>query len=147
VDCPDGLARCIGGVVEASRVSHFEVPCNGPPEACHCPWDAIGECPRGCAAEGAEIVVTRERAVGQLCAPDPNDPVARPAEGPPPPGACEVAGYRCIASIVVACVAADAGIVSRALAVCAHGCASDGDGLREDEDVPESSAIRILCAR
>ena len=162
VDCPDGLARCIGGVVEVSRVSHYELPCTGSPETCLCPWDSLGDCPRGCAAEGVEAVIPRDRAFVQLCAPDPADPTeafARPAPGvAPPPGACETDGVRCVGSLVVACResaapgaggaapgAAD-GVTARTIATCLHGCAHEGDGI-DEEAVADEAAVRILCAR
>jgi len=148
VDCPDGLARCIGGVVEVSRVSHYALPCSGPAEACMCPWDSVGACPAGCAADGVEAVVPRERALAQLCASDPAHPVARPVlPNASPPGACDdgVTGYRCLASIVVACTASDAGVRPRAVAACVHACAPGGDAIDED-DATDEGASRILCA-
>ena len=155
VDCPDGLARCVGGVVEVSRVSRYELPCSGSPESCMCPWDSLGDCPRGCAAEGVEAVIARDRAFAQLCAPDPSDPTeafARPAAGvPPPPGACEEGGIRCIASLVVACRESALGgagdvLTPRTVAVCLRGCAHEGDAI-DEEDVADEAAARILCAR
>jgi hypothetical protein len=165
VDCPDGLARCIGGVVEVSRVSHYELPCTGSPETCLCPWDSLGDCPRGCAAEGVEAVIPRDRAFAQLCAPDPADPTeafARPSPGvAPPPGACETGGVRCVGSLVVAChESADPragaapgvadgvadGVTARTIATCLHGCAHEGDAI-DEEAVADEAAVRILCAR
>ncbi len=162
VDCPDGLGRCVGGVVEVSRVSRYELPCAGSPESCVCPWDALGDCPRGCAAEGVETVIPREHAFAQLCAPDPSRPLARPLVGVPAPvGACVSVGYRCVASQVVACSEGGArapgatpargeggagDLSARAFAACLEGCASEG-ALVDEEDVDDQAAIRILCAR
>ena len=69
VDCPDGLARCEDGTVSASRLATLRVPCVGPASACTCPWEAVAACPDGCAADGVEVVIERDRAAGQLCAP------------------------------------------------------------------------------
>ena len=162
VDCPDGLARCVGGVVEVSRASHYTLPCTDPQAGCTCPWDSLGPCALGCAADGVEVVAAPERALAQLCATDPANPVARPiAEAAMPPGACEDVGattasrptaggpstpeertYRCLASVVVTCSSFGGG---KAVAACAHGCFHDGDTLDEEEADPESAA-RILCA-
>jgi len=69
VDCPDGLARCEDGTVSASHLATLRVPCVGPASACTCPWEAVAACPDGCAAEGVEVVIERDLAAGQLCAP------------------------------------------------------------------------------
>jgi hypothetical protein len=150
VDCPDGLARCIGGVVEVSRVARVPQPC--PPGAekktCTCPWDAVDKCDRGCAAEGAEVVAPPDRAAARVCASDPLNPVARPAPlAVAPSGACDDDGYRCVQSLVVACdEAEDAGWRARVVAACARGCVHEGESLREEEADFEG-ATRILCAR
>jgi len=162
VDCPDGLARCVGGVVEVSRASHYTLPCADPQAGCMCPWDSLGPCPLGCAADGVEVVVPPERALAQLCATDPASPVARPiAPTAMPPGACDdvresteppttPAGpstpdenvYRCLASIVVACSSSGG---RKAVAACVRGCFHDGDTVDEEEADPDEAA-RILCA-
>ena len=101
-DCPDGLARCTGGVVETSRLAAIPEPCQGPPESCACPWERAGECGGACVAEGAEIVVDRARALAQLCAPGPGGgdlarPISQPAD-------CdEDTRYRCSGGAVVSC--------------------------------------------
>ena len=154
IDCPDGLARCVGGAVEVSHVARIPRPCppSNKPEECQCPWEAVGECPRGCAEEGTIVVVPPDRASSRLCAPDPANPSARPVVGiPAPPGACDTLGYRCMGSLVIACSPApgDAGAVAapvaRPFAACVRGCAQEGEALGEEEADPEGAA-RILCA-
>ena len=151
VDCPDGLARCVGGAVEVSHVARIPRPCpsTSRPEDCQCPWEAVANCPRGCTGDGTEVVVPPERAAARLCSPDPANPPARPAIGAlAPPGACDVEGYRCIGSLVVVCEARgearDAGLVPRVLAACVRGCFRDGETMGEEEADPEAAA-RILC--
>ena len=90
VDCPDGLARCVGGAVEVSHVARIPRPCppSSRPEDCQCPWEAVETCPRGCTEDGTEVVTPPDRAAARLCAPDPANPSARLALGTlPPPGA------------------------------------------------------------
>jgi hypothetical protein len=151
VDCPDGLARCIGGVVEVSRVARVPQPC--PPGAekktCTCPWDAVDKCDRGCAAEGTEVVVSPERAAARVCANDPANPIARPAPfAVPPAGVCgDAEGFRCVGSLVLACEPGDgAASEGRVVAACTRGCFREGELLREEEADVEG-ATRILCAR
>ena len=160
VDCPDGMARCGQGIVQVSRAYHYPEPCTGSPEQCTCPWERLGDCPHGCAAEGLEVDVPRERAMTQLCAPPPasSDPAAASVgdarahvdafSAPPPPDAvataCDV-GYVCDKGIVVAC-----GPPARAVAACTAGCARDGQGIDvddESEPVPPAAAVAVLCRR
>jgi hypothetical protein len=62
-------------------------------------------------------------------------------------GACEAAGYRCVASLVVVCTGSDAGALEATVAAaCLRGCAHEGEALGEEETQP-ASAPRILCAR
>jgi hypothetical protein len=149
-DCPDGLARCIGGAVEVSHVARIPRPCSSPahPEDCQCPWEAVENCPLGCVESGTEVVVPPDRAAARLCAPDPANPPARAVVGGvAPPGACEGAGFRCIGSVVVACTAGpDGGVTASVLAACVRGCFQEGEVLGEEEADPEA-ATRILCAR
>jgi hypothetical protein len=151
VDCPDGLARCVGGVVEVSHVARIPRPCPSThPDECQCPWEAVENCPLGCTEDGTEVVTPPERAAARLCAPDPMNPPARPVVGGiAPPGACEEARdevYRCIGSFVVACTPGDVGVEARVLAACVRGCFLEGESLGEEEAGPEAAA-RILCAR
>jgi hypothetical protein len=156
-DCPDGLARCVGGAVEVSHVARVPRPCPASrrPEECQCPWEAIDNCPRGCIEDGTEVIAPPDRAAARLCAPDPADPPVRVAVGAlPPPGACEGAredGYRCVGSLVVVCGVREAGagdeaVRARVLAACVRGCFREGEALGEEEADPEGAA-RILCAR
>src|ERR1700722_1768743 len=121
VDCPDGLARCRAGTVEVSRLSMISQPCRGTPEECACPWEAAGDCERDCVAEGLEVVVARDKAPRQLCAP----PAGAAFVVPAPPnqearGCDEGQVYRCAAALVTAC--RDNAVVAR----CLQGCAAEG---------------------
>jgi hypothetical protein len=153
IDCPDGLARCVGGAVESSRLARIPLPCtkSESSEGCVCPWDSVGECSNGCAAEGVTLVIEPDRALARLCAPDPNKPPSSRAApmAVAPPGACqgqaEGEGYRCTASLVLACTGGGEAGSARVLAACLRGCAHDGDVLGLDEADPER-ASRILCA-
>ena len=148
VDCSDGLARCVDGVVEVSRVFSYASPCAGPPEQCRCPWDRLGACDRGCTADGVEIVLARERASAQLCAPSAADVFARPPLAVAPGAGdalgalCEGELYRCIGASVVACVV-DGGAPS-AIAVCTRGCADEASYL-DDDRITRDQAAALLC--
>ncbi len=75
LDCPDGLARCVGGVLEVAELARIPLPCK-PSEGhgqCACPWLAVGECPHGCLSEGVAVVSAPEQAATQLCF-DPTNP-------------------------------------------------------------------------
>lgn len=144
IDCPDGLGVCREGVVEVSRLATIVQPCHGPPEKCGCPWERAGECERGCAADGVEVVVERDAATRQLCKPAPDAVVV----GPPPPDAVATAcdegdAYRCARGLVVACH--DNAVVAR----CARGCAGEGTALSSEDEAPVSreAAFAILCSR
>jgi hypothetical protein len=142
VDCPHGLARCNGGVVEASVFANLPSPCSGPPERCACPWERVGACPAACAADGVELVVPRDQALAQMCAPSVDaGPFARPAAPGTlsPSGGCDGERYRCAASTVIACAP------QRAVARCVFGCLQEGDEL--DVDVSEAAATALLCRR
>jgi len=144
VDCPDGLARCAGGVVEVSRLARIPQPCTGSPEGCACPWERAADCDRGCAADGLEVVIPRSQAPVQLCAPTPD---AGPlAVAPPPPGetprGCEEGQlYRCVAGDVIAC--RDNAVAAH----CVHGCFAEDAALDDDVDVGREAAFAILCSR
>jgi hypothetical protein len=157
VDCPDGIARCEGGDVSASRLATVPMPCRGSAADCACPWDLVGACPSGCVAEGAEVVVERGSAVAQLCAPVPG---ARPfamASGPPPASAAAgsvvidgAAGpeagcdegdrYRCTGGRVTECVS------GQIVATCLRGCFAEGSSI-DDDAVSREGAFAILCSR
>ena len=66
VDCPDGLARCVEGVVQSSRLYAYSVPCTASPEACTCPWERVTICARGCAAEDVILPIPASAAADQL---------------------------------------------------------------------------------
>lgn len=125
-DCSDGLLRCTGGRVEASRAAHLPHPCGaarmGEREpACQCPWDVVGACPSGCASDGLEAIgAPTDAGVAQLCRPDV--PVARPVlpGDPIPIDICAHEGVACVDGIVRTCEAP--GQPVRALAMCLDGC-------------------------
>lgn len=149
LDCPDGLARCTGGVVEASRLATIPQPCKAAPESCVCPWERLGACERGCVADGLEMVVDRAVALPQLCAPPVDSgTVARIATGAPQAADCdEDVAWRCSGGQVVACAE------RRVAGVCERGCFAEGaeiaaEGPREtNETVRREAAFAILCSR
>jgi hypothetical protein len=142
IDCPDGLARCSGGVIEASRLARIPQPCQGRPEACTCPWDRVGDCDRGCVADDVELVIPRERALPQLCAPDRDaGAFTRGPAGEVPRGCDEGQLYRCAAGSVVACHE------NAVVATCVRGCFEEGAAIDEDEPIEREAAFAILCSR
>ena len=153
LDCPDGLARCFDGTVEASRLLGIAQPCRGPESVCTCPWDRVGYCARGCAADGIEVVIDRTHAARQLCAPEPdanpNDATSwkrRVVDAMAPPAAsCDEAQlYRCARGLVVDCA------VHVVLAACTRGCFAEGAAIEadaQDESVSREAAFAILCSR
>ncbi|MBX3230929.1 MAG: hypothetical protein KIT84_36330 [Labilithrix sp.] len=152
-DCSDGLLRCRAGAVEASRVAHLPGSCvkGVNPEktgaACVCPWDVVATCASGCADEEVEVTSSSDVVARQLCR--PATPVARPVLGEDDASidVCSDDGFTCRASIVRACDGA--GMASRPLARCIHGCALDvaveiaGDGPARNP----AGVIAILCRR
>ncbi|MBX3224064.1 MAG: hypothetical protein KF795_26350 [Labilithrix sp.] len=157
-DCSDGLLRCVGGDVEASRARHLPYPCGATKRgenqpACACPWEVIARCATGCASEGLEAIgEPSDAGAAQLCRPDA--PIARPVlPGDPIPDAiCTTEGVACVDGIVRACEAP--GHTARALATCLHGCASHVgiDAWVGDDAVPGApkdpdGVVSILCRR
>jgi hypothetical protein len=143
VDCPDGLARCEEGAVSVSRLATLPVPCRGAAGACTCPWEALAACPRGCAADGVEVVVERARATSQLCAPESDAgafagrPWSAMDAGESP---CEEGDrYRCAAGRVIDCEASAVGL-------CPRGCFAEGTAI-DDDGVNREAAFAILCSR
>jgi hypothetical protein len=69
LDCPDGLAQCVGGVVEVSELARIPMPCSKTEGhgQCECPWKTVAECPHGCLADGTVIVAPADRATATLC--------------------------------------------------------------------------------
>jgi hypothetical protein len=143
IDCADGLARCSGGVVEASNRATLPWPCHGTPEQCACPWERVDDCAQGCVADGAEVVVPRDRAAGQLCAPGPDAGLVAGAAlpGAMPRGCDEGQAYRCEGDVVTACL--ENAVVAR----CLRGCVVEGSGLDDDVPIGRESAAAILCSR
>ncbi len=143
VDCPDGLARCSQGVVEVSRLATLALPCTTPEKSCACPWQAVGACAAGCAAEGVEIVVAEELSLRQLCAPaHGSSSFAFAPLGPIAADACEEAQlYRCAGGGVIDCNA------HRVVALCSHGCSAEGSFVDDEWPVGREAAFAILCSR
>jgi hypothetical protein len=156
-DCSDGLLRCAGGEVEASRIAHLPARCgqvkkSRSPEKtdteCACPWDPITHCRTGCGAEGVEVTGAKSDANGfQLCRPE--QPSARPVLGSDDASVdvCSEASTTCRDGIVRMC--SGAGQAARNVAYCIFGCApglsvdDEGDGPAANPD----GLISILCRR
>lgn len=125
VDCPDGLARCVDGRLERSKLATVD-----PRKPGGCPWEEIATC--SC----VERVTVPEARARQLCrsvdggvALDPARPAARcPGEGP---------RWACVDSRVVDCER------NAAVATCLRGCALD----ELEDEVSDDDAEVILCAR
>jgi hypothetical protein len=150
VDCPDGLARCVDGNVEASRLATIPQPCRRPPPECACPWERVGTCDDGCVVEGIELVMERRYAGVQLCAPRGDAGVAIPLTGASTPAsACDEGQlYRCRAGQVVAC--RDNAVIGS----CASGCFTDQAAIDADlgigipkTTISREEAFAILCSR
>jgi len=137
IDCPDGLARCVDGVVEVSRLAEVPARCSG--KGCACPWDALAKCPRGCAAPGVEVLA--HGVPTRVCAAAADQGLARPA-GAPAVGTCGEPGLTtCAGAVVVVCEAAG----PRAVGVCARGCIEDGEALEDLRD--DAARVALLCRR
>jgi hypothetical protein len=141
LDCPDGLARCEEGAVSVSRLATIPAPCQGPPEACRCPWDHATDCPGPCAADGVEVVVERD-AAAQLCSPQGGWPFVLPSQVPrTSPVPCEEGDrYECSGSAVIECVS------NTIVGTCLRGCQRDGAAV-DDDRVSRVAAFAILCSR
>jgi hypothetical protein len=143
LDCPDGLARCRDGVVETSVLGTVPTPCSGAPESCVCPWERLATCERGCTANDLEMVVEREHAEAQLCAPVAADVFARPAESTTAIVPCDIRGFRCDGAVVERCE--DDGAEPRPVAVCTRRCA-EPEGVVDADGVTTDQAVALLCA-
>ena len=142
VDCPDGLARCTEGVVESSRLARIPQPCRGTPEQCSCPWERLAECHRGCVVDGLEVVVEREKAGAQLCAPEADaGAMARTLAVTSPSRCDEEEAYRCAGGAVVSCSE------SAVVAICTRGCSVEGASVDREQPVSREAAFAILCSR
>jgi hypothetical protein len=144
-DCSDGLARCLGGRVEASVSAHLPHPCV-PREgraACECPWREVGACESGCVVEGLVVIAPAASARAQLCT------SANPVLRPPLPSElsvapiCADASASCADGLVRWCPAA--GQPSRVVAACLHGCA--GGVALDPDDLIHAEASALLCRR
>ena len=139
IDCPDGLARCSGGIVEVSRLMTIPQPCKGTPEQCSCQWDRGGECEQGCVADDVEVVVDRPL-TAQLCAPTVDaGPLTRP--GSQVAECDEDTLFRCTGGAVVSCL--DHAVV----AFCQHGCFQEGTDIGGEVPLSREAAFAILCSR
>jgi hypothetical protein len=149
IDCPDGLARCGNGIVQVSRAYHYADPCTGSPEQCTCPWERLGDCPKGCVVDGLVVDEPRDRAMSQLCAPAATARDGGVELSGPPPGdevvsACD-ASFVCEHGVVIAC-----GPPARAVGACTAGCAREGQSMdTDDESAPltPGAALAVLCRR
>lgn len=142
IDCPDGLGRCSGGVVEVSRLTSIPQPCKGSPESCACPWDRLGDCEEGCVVDDVDVVIERDVALRQLCAPHGDaGAVARVLPEQSPAGCDEAELYRCVGGSIIACKE------HAVVASCARGCVRDGASLDDDTPVRREAAFAILCSR
>lgn len=152
IDCPDGIARCTDGALEVSRLAHIGQPCRGPETACSCPWDRLGDCARGCAADGLEVVIDRSQAARQLCLPDPPGrggaswTLGRYADASGTPAAtCEEGQlYRCANGFVIDCG------THEVLGSCTRGCFREGaaiEAVTQEESISREAAFAILCSR
>ena len=148
IDCPDGLFRCKGGVIQASELARRPAHCRGTAEACACPWALAGRCDTTCVAEGLEVVLPDVRAAAQLCAPEPGGP---PFARPPAPGAaltplggaCDAEAFVCLGSVVVGCRP-----TPRVVATCASGCVSGQPlGGAIEPTLNDAQAVAVLCSR
>ena len=122
VDCPDGLARCVDGQLQKSKLGAV------PPNAT-CPWISAGECPADC----VEGIVVEEAHAAQLCRVEAGAWQIRRA----PAEDCGEARFKCSANRVIDCEQ------KSMVAVCTKGCALDV----LDDDVSEGDAVTILCLR
>jgi hypothetical protein len=142
IDCPDGLARCNGGVVEASRLASIRQPCQGTVEQCTCPWDRLGECERGCIVDGADVTSDRGKAMTQLCAPAPGTGAVAHALRSAAPADCdEDQLYRCAGGAVVSCPE------HAVVGTCDRGCFAEGASVGGGAPVGREAAFAILCSR
>ena len=146
LDCPDGLSRCVGGVVQTSLTARRPVRCTTNPEACACPWAVVASCSSGCVADGIEVFLPPARPVPQLCAASAAAaPYARLAGAnaavPSLGDDCEGESVVCLASAVVRCEPGP-----RLLGTCANGCSTE-QGLVVANGLTEEQAMAILCSR
>jgi hypothetical protein len=120
--------------VEGAVAFRYPEPCTGPPDRCRCPWERLGDCRSGCVADGVEIVVSREHALAQLCAPAPGEIVAFPVRDAASVAQCE-GTFLCEGATVVAC-----GPPPAAVAACVRGEVLD-------DPLTAPAATALLCAR
>lgn len=121
VDCPDGLARCVDGQLQKSKLGAV------PPNAT-CPWIPAGECPGDC----VEGLVVEETKAAQLCRLEAGPwQLRRAAED------CGEARWKCASNRVIDCE------LKSMVAVCTKGCALE----TLDDDLSEGDAVTILCLR
>ena len=145
VDCPGGMARCVGGVVEMSRAATLGPDCQGAPGGCACPWTTVGSCEGPCAVDELELALEAAVAHRQLCAPPSGEAVALPLLTPPasPLSSCqEDATAECRDGTVYRC---GEGAPPQPELRCLRGCVAEGLAL--DTLVPPGSAAAVLCLR
>ena len=129
-------------MVEASRLTSIPLPCKGPVERCTCPWERLGECERGCVADGVDVVADRGKAMAQLCAPEQGGATPARTLREQAPGDCdEQQLYRCAGGAVVACD--EHAVVGQ----CVRGCFAEGASVGGEGPLPREAAFAILCSR
>jgi hypothetical protein len=119
-----------------------KVDCRGPETPCSCPWESLATCPTGCAAEGLQVVIDREQAVAQLCAPLRDASIITwSPDGGSEEVRCESEElYRCARGAVVDCAA------HSVIAYCVRGCFAEGATI-DEAAVRRETAFAILCSR
>ena len=121
VDCPDGLARCVDGQLQKSKLATV-------PGTAACPWVAAGECPGDC----VEGIMIAEQHAAQLCRTEAGAwRLERSAAGE-----CD-GRWQCNAAQVIDCPS------KQIVAVCTQGCAM----AELEDDVSEGDAFTVLCRR
>ena len=149
IDCPDGLARCVHGGVEASRLATVARTCRGPETPCSCPWEPLAFCARGCVVDGLELVMERSHAEAQLCLPEQegDSPVAGNPLSAVTVSCEEDQLYRCSDGQITDCNA------HAIVASCRRGCVAEGASIDAVPQVTPQVAVRreaayaILCSR
>lgn len=122
IDCPDGLARCIDGRLEKSKLATV-----GPGSVC--PWAPMGDCPGEC----VEGVLVEEPHAAQLCRIEAG--AWRESRSPAGADACHDARFECAGSQVIDCD------TKQVVAVCTHGCGVSA----LDDELSEADAVNVLC--
>jgi hypothetical protein len=142
IDCPDGLARCLAGNIEASHLTAIPWPCHGPASVCACPWEHAASCANGCVVDGLELAMERGRAAAQLCALGVDaGPLVYPSDIALVAGCDEGQLYRCSTGAIIDCA------LRKSIAHCVRGCAAEEAFVDDGQPVRREAAFAILCSR